>query len=69
MSRAMISTTAATPTPAIASTRGVLSSTVQRTALREGYADVSDLPAGADFFTYQKKVIPSADIVPSHIAR
>jgi len=47
--------------------RGVLSSTVQNTSLREGYADVGTLPADADFFSYQKKVCPAPDIVPSHL--
>ena len=46
--------------------RGVLASTVNNTSVREGYADVSTLPAQSDFFAYQKKVNPSADIVPSH---
>lgn len=47
--------------------RGVLTSSVQNTSVREGYADVSSLPADADFFAYQHKVNPSPDIVPSHI--
>ena len=47
--------------------RGVLASSVQNTSLREGYADVSSLPDNADFFAYQKKVCPTADIVPSHL--
>ena len=46
--------------------RGVLISSVQNTAVREGYADVNTLPADADFFAYQSKVNPSPDMVPSH---
>jgi len=47
--------------------RGVLESSVRNTSVREGYADISTLPASADFFAYQKKVNPSAEIVPSHL--
>ena len=47
--------------------RGVLGATVRNTSMREGYCDISDLPANADFFAYQKKVCPSPDIVPSHL--
>ena len=47
--------------------RGVQTSSVQNTAVREGYADVQTLPADSDFFAWQRKVNPSMDIVPSHI--
>jgi hypothetical protein len=47
--------------------RGVLSSSVQNTSLREGYTDVSNLPADADFFAYQAAVNRNVDAVPSHM--
>lgn len=46
--------------------RGVLASSVQNTAVREGYADVASLPCDSDFFAYQRKVNPDVNIVPSH---
>lgn len=47
--------------------RGVLTSTVENTAVREGYANVGQLPPDSDFFEYQRRVNPSESIVPSHI--
>jgi len=36
------------------------------TALREGYVPVGSLPAGADFFRYQQKLLPHPEKAPSH---
>ena len=47
--------------------RGVLASSVQNTSLREGYTDVANLPADADFFAYQAAVNSDVDAVPSHM--
>ena len=47
--------------------RGVLTSSVENTAVREGYANVGQLPPDSDFFEYQRRVNPSESIVPSHI--
>lgn len=46
--------------------REVLGNTVQFTGVREEYEKLENLPDNADFFRYQKIVIPSADMVPSH---
>ena len=46
--------------------RDILGSTVQFTGCREGYIKLEELPADADFFTFQKRLIPCVDIVPSH---
>ncbi|MBO5200369.1 MAG: hypothetical protein J6B93_03725 [Clostridia bacterium] len=46
--------------------RNVLGSTVQFTGHREDYERVERLPEDADFFTFQKRVAPSPDMVPSH---
>ena len=46
--------------------RKILCDTVQFTSDREGYAKLSDLPADADFFKYQRLINPNVKIVPSH---
>ena len=46
--------------------RGVLASSVENTAVREGYQSVNTLPDDAGFFAYQKKVIADVNDVPSH---
>ncbi len=46
--------------------RKILEDTVQYTSDRESYVKVKDLGKDADFFTYQKIVNPTVDIVPSH---
>ena len=46
--------------------RNVLKNTVQFTGDREGYEKLENLPANADFFKYQKIIIPSTDMVQSH---
>ncbi len=45
--------------------RNVLKS-VEKTAKREGYEDVKDLPSGNDFCFYQKKFCEKGDKNPSH---
>ncbi len=46
--------------------RKILGSTVQFTSCKEEYVKLEELPANADFFTYQERMIPSVDIVQSH---
>ena len=46
--------------------REVLGNTVQFTSVREEYEKLENLPDNADFFRYQKIVVPAADMVPSH---
>ncbi len=46
--------------------RDVLKNTVQFTACREEYERVEALNDSADFFKFQKIVVPAPDIVPSH---
>ena len=46
--------------------RNVLKNTVQFTSVREGYENLDNLPDNADFFKYQKIIIPSTDMVQSH---
>ena len=46
--------------------REILGSTVQFTGCREDYKKLEDLPENADFFSYQRRIAPSPDIVPSH---
>ena len=46
--------------------RKILADTVQFTSDRENYVRLKDLDKDADFFTYQKIVNPTTDIVPSH---
>ena len=46
--------------------REVLGNTVQFTGVREEYEKLENLPDNADFFRYQKIVVPEADMVPSH---
>jgi rubrerythrin len=46
--------------------RKILVDTVQFTSDRENYVRVKDLDKDADFFTYQKIVNPTTDVVPSH---
>ena len=53
--------------PNIDYVRDILGGTVHLTKQRESYADVRDLPQGAEFFAYQKTVNPDADMVPSHV--
>ncbi len=48
--------------------RDILANTVQFTGHRESYEKLEKLPDNADFFKWQKILIPDADIVPSHIA-
>ena len=47
--------------------RGVLASSVQNTAVREGYADIAQLPRDSDYYDYQSRVNPDPSIVPSHV--
>ena len=47
--------------------RGVLTSSVQNTAVLEGYRDVASLPADAGYFAYQQKVNHAVGAVPSHM--
>ena len=46
--------------------RNILGTTVQFTGNLEDYINVDELPKDANFFEYQKILIPSVDIVPSH---
>ena len=46
--------------------RDVLKNTVQYTGDREGYTKLENLSDNADFFKYQKIIIPSTDMVQSH---
>ena len=46
--------------------RDVLKNTVQFTGVGEGYENLNNMPENADFFRYQKIIIPSADMVQSH---
>ena len=46
--------------------RNILASTAQFTGVREDYEKIDCLPSNSDFFSYQKIVNPTADIVPSH---
>ena len=48
--------------------RNILGTTVQFTSDREDYVKLEDLPSDADFFRYQKRINPTTNIVPSHIA-
>lgn len=47
--------------------RGILASTVQNTAQREGYAPIEALAPNADFFAYQNNVNHDISTVPSHV--
>ena len=47
--------------------RDILATTVQFTSDREDYKKLCELPSDADFFKFQKTLIPSVEIVPSHI--
>ena len=47
--------------------REILERTVTLTGNREDYIDVYSLPTDADFFNYQKIVIPTENDVPSHL--
>lgn len=47
--------------------RDVLARTVTLTGHREDYIDVYNLPNDADFFTYQRAVIPEVSKVASHL--
>ncbi len=55
--------------------RKILKNTVERTAHREGYVNINDVPENADFFSYQKKVnkvprdVSSHKVIEEHIAR
>ncbi len=46
--------------------RGVLADTVQFTGDKDSYERVEKLPPDRDFYRYQKILIPTAEIVPSH---
>ncbi|MBO5328527.1 MAG: hypothetical protein J6B04_05070, partial [Clostridia bacterium] len=46
--------------------RDILGSTVQFTGDLEDYIKVKDLPKDANFFAFQAKINPAAEIVPSH---
>ena len=46
--------------------REVLERTVSLTGNREDYIDIYNLPKDADFFNYQKLLIPNENDVPSH---
>jgi len=46
--------------------RDVLERTVMLTSNRQRYVDVMNLPANADFFQYQEKVIADVNSTPSH---
>lgn len=46
--------------------RGVLSSTVQFTSVKEEYVKIENLPSDADFFRYQSTINSDAETVPSH---
>ena len=46
--------------------RDILANTVQYTGDCKDYEKIEKLPDDADFFTYQKLLIPDVDIVPSH---
>ncbi len=46
--------------------RDVLERTVMLTSNRQRYVDVMNLPANADFFQYQEKVIEDVNSTPSH---
>ena len=47
--------------------RDVLARTVTLTGHREDYIDVYNLPNDADFFTYQRSIIPEVSKVASHL--
>lgn len=47
--------------------REVLERTVMLTTNRQRYVDVMNLPANADFFQYQEKVIEDVATTPSHV--
>ena len=47
--------------------REILERTVTLTGNRQDYIDVYSLPSDADFFNYQKIVIPTENDVPSHL--
>ena len=47
--------------------REVLERTVELTSNREDYIDVNNLPNDADFFAYQRTIIPNESEVPSHM--
>ncbi len=46
--------------------RCILGSTVQFTSVCEDYQLLDNLPADAEFFKYQNRMIPSVDVVQSH---
>ena len=46
--------------------RNILADTVQYTGYSETYEQLENLPDNADFFRYQKLLIPDVNIVPSH---
>ena len=46
--------------------RDILKNTVQFTSVLEDYEKIEQLPANADFFTYQRIINPTTNIVPSH---
>ncbi len=46
--------------------RDILANTVQFTGNREGYEKLEKLPENADFFKWQKILVPDVDIVSSH---
>ncbi len=46
--------------------RDILANTVQFTGHREDYTKIESLPDDADFFKWQKILVPEVDIVPSH---
>ena len=47
--------------------RDILERTISLTGNRDDYIDVYNLPSDADFFNYQRLVIPSENDVPSHL--
>jgi len=47
--------------------REVLERTVTLTGNRDDYIDIYNLPTDADFFNYQKIIIPTENDVPSHL--
>ncbi len=46
--------------------RDILKNTVQYTSLGEEYALLDELPDTANFFSYQKKIMPKPECAPSH---
>lgn len=47
--------------------REILGTTVQYTGLLDDYVNVNELPADSNFYQYQKILIPTIEIVPSHL--